>query len=94
MATELMVHATRRPTVRDQLVALLFPPGHPGRHPLAPPGSGLGELPYERADAILKSLDIGMRLLTLLAPEQRPPELFRTALGLLTAPQVSRDSEA
>ncbi|MFI9838745.1 hypothetical protein ACIHFD_17050 [Nonomuraea sp. NPDC051941] len=51
------------------------------------PGNGLGELPYERADAILKSLDIGMRLLTLLAPEQCPPELFRTALGLLTAPR-------
>ncbi|MET7329888.1 hypothetical protein [Nonomuraea sp. NPDC005650] len=88
MTTELMIHATRHPAVRDQLVALLFPPGRPGRHPLAPPGSGLGELPYEQADAILKSLDIGMRLLTLLAPEQCPPELFRTALGLLAAPKA------
>jgi AcrR family transcriptional regulator len=89
MTVELMIHATRHPAVREQLVALLFPPGgDQDRHPLAPPGSGLADLPYEQADAILKSLDIGMRLLTLLAPERCPPELFGTALRLLAAPKA------
>ncbi|WP_103953884.1 TetR/AcrR family transcriptional regulator [Nonomuraea solani] len=88
LTVEFMVHATRDPAVREQLVALLFPPGGPDRHPLAPPGSGLAGLPYEQADAILKSLDIGMRLLALLAPERCPPELFSTALRLLTAPEA------
>ncbi|MEV0381203.1 helix-turn-helix domain-containing protein [Nonomuraea sp. NPDC050643] len=84
MTVELMIHATRHPAVREQLLDLMFPPGdRPDRHPLAPPGSALAELPYEQADAILKSLDIGMRLLTLLAPEHCPPELFPTALKLL-----------
>lgn len=32
----------------------------------------------------VRCLDIGMRLLTMLAPEQCPPELFPTALRLLT----------
>ncbi|MCG5212928.1 TetR/AcrR family transcriptional regulator [Streptosporangium sp. KLBMP 9127] len=89
ITVELMIHATRHPAVREQLIALMFPPvDGRDRHPLAPPGSGLGELPYEQADAVLKSLDIGMRLLTLLAPERCPPELFATALRLLTAPKA------
>ncbi|MFD9947366.1 TetR family transcriptional regulator [Nonomuraea sp. NPDC059023] len=94
MTVELMIHATRHPEVRAELVALLFPPGAPGRHPLAPAGSGLGELPYEQADAVLKSLDIGMRLLTLLAPGHCPPELFATALRLLTAPSGGRPDQS
>ncbi|MFI7632961.1 TetR/AcrR family transcriptional regulator [Nonomuraea sp. NPDC049400] len=90
MTVELMIHATRHPAVREQLVAVLFPPGGSSdRHPLAPPGSALAELPYEQADAILKSLDIGMRLLTLLAPEHCPPELFPTALQLLSGPKAA-----
>jgi AcrR family transcriptional regulator len=93
MTVELMIHATRHPAVREQLVALMFPPGGPDRHPLAPPGSALAELPYEQADAILKSLDIGMRLLTLLAPEHCPPELFPTALRLLSAPPADGDAQ-
>ncbi|MFI6816080.1 TetR/AcrR family transcriptional regulator [Nonomuraea sp. NPDC050328] len=89
MTVELMIHATRDPALREHLVALVFPPADvPHRHPLAPSGSGLGELPYEQADAILKALDLGMRLLTLLAPERCPPELFATALRLLTAPRA------
>ncbi|MFC7105754.1 TetR/AcrR family transcriptional regulator [Nonomuraea rubra] len=74
LTVEFMVHATRHPAVREQLVAVLFPDEGTGsgRHPLAPEGSGLAELPYGEADAILKSLDLGMRLLTLLAPERCP----------------------
>ncbi|MEV0995602.1 helix-turn-helix domain-containing protein [Nonomuraea sp. NPDC050202] len=89
LTVEFMVHATRHPAVREQLVALLFPGegAGSGPHPLAPVGSGLAELPYEEADAILKSLDLGMRLLTLLAPEHCPPELFLKALRLLAAPK-------
>ncbi|MEV0620942.1 helix-turn-helix domain-containing protein [Nonomuraea sp. NPDC050404] len=87
MSVELMVHATRNPAVREQLVALMFPSVERDRHPLAAPGSGLAELPYEQADAILKSLDVGMRLLALLAPDRCPPELFPVALRLLAAPK-------
>ncbi|TDE54550.1 TetR/AcrR family transcriptional regulator [Nonomuraea mesophila] len=87
MTVELMIHATRNPAVREQLVDLVFPTAGEGRHPLSPPGSALAGLPYAQADAILKSLDIGMRLLVLLAPERCPPELFATALRLLTAPK-------
>ncbi|MEV0822679.1 helix-turn-helix domain-containing protein [Nonomuraea rubra] len=91
LTVEFMVHATRHPAVREQLVAVLFPDEGTGsgRHPLAPEGSGLAELPYGEADAILKSLDLGMRLLTLLAPERCPPELFIEALRLLSAPKVA-----
>jgi hypothetical protein len=63
------------------------PAGQPGSPSPGASWQRLAELPYEQADAILKSLDIGMRLLTLLAPEQCPPELFATALHLLVAPK-------
>ncbi|WP_253749120.1 hypothetical protein [Nonomuraea thailandensis] len=90
LTVEFMVHAVRHPAVREQLVGLLFPGegAGSGRHPPAVEGSGLGELPYDEADAILKSLDLGMRLLTLLAPERCPPELFPKALRLLAAPKA------
>ncbi|MFI6740958.1 TetR/AcrR family transcriptional regulator [Nonomuraea sp. NPDC050451] len=89
MTIELMIHATRDPVLREQLVAMVFAPAEvPSRHPLAVPGSGLGDLPYEQADAILKSLDLGMRLLTLVTPERCPPELFATVLRLLATPKA------
>ena len=81
---EFMVHALRHPAVREELVTLLFPAPPPQRHPLASPGGALATLPPEHADAILKALDIGMELLTMVAPEHCPPELFPTALRLLT----------
>ncbi|MFI6291384.1 TetR/AcrR family transcriptional regulator [Nonomuraea sp. NPDC050790] len=87
MTVELMIHATRHPAVREELLTLLFPASGEGRHPLAREGGGLADLPYDQADAVLKSLDIGMRLLTLVAPERCPPELFATALRLLNAPR-------
>ncbi|MFC4005619.1 TetR/AcrR family transcriptional regulator [Nonomuraea purpurea] len=83
MTVEFILHAIRHPAVREELAALVFPGGGGGRHPLAPEGSGLGELSYEQADAILKALDIGMNLLTVLAPERCPPDLFPLALRLL-----------
>ncbi|MEU7004243.1 helix-turn-helix domain-containing protein [Nonomuraea sp. NPDC046570] len=93
VAVEFMVYATRHPGIREELLTLLFPPTEMRRHPLAPPGSALADLPPEQADAILKSLDIGMRLLTLLAPEHCPPELFPTALDLLTSPKADSSPE-
>jgi AcrR family transcriptional regulator len=84
---EFMTHALRHPAAREQLVAMLFPAGNGDRgdrHPLAPPGSELANLPPQQAEAILKALDIGMSMLAVLAPEQCPPSLFPVALRLLT----------
>ncbi|WP_219825404.1 TetR/AcrR family transcriptional regulator [Nonomuraea typhae] len=81
---EFMVHATRHPSAREELVRLMFPQeGSQDPHPLAPPGSLLASLPADQADAVLKALDVGMWLLATLAPERCPPELFGTALRLL-----------
>jgi AcrR family transcriptional regulator len=87
---ELLVHALRHPTVREELITLLFPPLDGKRHPLAPPGSTLATLPPQHVDAILKALDIGMELLTTLDPEHCPPELFPIALRLLAGVHIDQ----
>ncbi|MFI6476739.1 TetR/AcrR family transcriptional regulator [Nonomuraea sp. NPDC050663] len=84
LVLEFMVHATRDPATREQLRDLLFPEPPASRHPLAPPGSALARLPPGQADAILKALEAGMSLMTMLDPERCPPELFGVALKLLS----------
>ena len=88
VALEFLIHATRRPDAREELLALAFPPTGDEPHPLAPPGSELAQLPAEHAGTILAALDIGMRVLSLLDPERFPPELFPVALRLLAGMEV------
>jgi AcrR family transcriptional regulator len=91
---EFVLHGLRQPGAGRALRALLFPPTRAARHPLVPVGSEAARLPPEHQDAILKALDLGMGVLSTLAPERCPPELFGQALRLLTGMEIDESLPA
>jgi AcrR family transcriptional regulator len=58
-----------------------------------PPGSAFAALPADAQQRIVTALDIGLAFQSLIAPEHTNPELYGTALRLLTAAPTHPDGD-
>lgn len=58
-----------------------------------PPGSAFAALPVDAQQRIVGALDIGLAFQSLVAPEHTDPELYGTALRLLTASASRPDDD-
>lgn len=82
---EFIPYALRDAHLRERLKEFLGqPPQDSPQNSPIPPGTPLGQLPVVDQSRILMALDLGIVIQALISPDEVSPDLYRTALYLLT----------